>query len=199
MGLTSTSGQGRRVGSPNKTSYELRERLKQRGGLDPAEFLQDLITSEKNSQELRAAAANYLMPYLYNKLGPIVPPPLPRYIEESVSLPYLRPETILQARENIAYLAELKAEGQIDLVSAESMISDQRAIHDSLVDEAKLLGDTGDGIIRIEGGMPPLPGTDIIMPSPLGPAIEHDASTGSAPSPSADPPDRPVTDSVAAE
>jgi hypothetical protein len=108
-----------------------------------------------------------LMPYLYNKLAPIAPPPTLVILDEQVVIPHPRPTTLAEARENIAYLSELKAAGQIDRTWAESLITDQRALNDSLVDEAKLLAAdaaNADQVIRIEGGLPPLPGTDIIMP-----------------------------------
>ena len=172
MGFNNTSfkaGQGgRTLGAHNKASYELRERLKSKGSKDPAEFLAELVSDTNESNELRASASNMLMPYLYNKLAPIAPPPTLVILEEQVVIPHSRPTTLAEARDNIAYLSELKAQGQIDRAWAESLIFDQRALHDSLVDEAKLIAaDTanGDQVIRIEGGLPPLPGCEIIMPA----------------------------------
>jgi hypothetical protein len=171
MGFNSTSfkpGEGGRVlGARNKASYELRERLKSRGDKDPAEFLSEIVSNEQDSKELRVAASNVLMPYLYNKHAPIAPPPTLILLEEQVAIPHPRPTTLAEARENIAYLTALKAQGQIDRTWAESLIFDQRALHDSLVDEAKLIAAdsaNGDQVIRIEGGLPKLPGTGIIMP-----------------------------------
>jgi hypothetical protein len=170
MGFTKTSfkiGEGRPIGARNRVSGELRERLKSKGDKDPAEYLSEVVSDEKQPQELRIAASNVLMPYLYNKLAPIAPPPTLILLEERVILPHPRPTTLAEARENIAYLSELKAAGQIDRTWAESLIFDQRALHDSLVDEAKLLAAdaaNGDRVIRIEGGLPNLPGTSIIMP-----------------------------------
>jgi hypothetical protein len=179
MGYTSGSfrpgeAPGRKPGSQNRSSYELRERLKHKGDKDPAEFLSSLVSDENESKELCASASNMLMPYLYNKLAPIAPPPTLVVLEEQVVIPHLRPTTLAEARENIAYLSELKAAGQIDRAWAESLIFDQRALHDSLVDEAKLIAaDTANGnqIIRIEGGLPSLPGTSIIMPERPEPEI----------------------------
>jgi hypothetical protein len=142
MGITSTSfipgsaavnggrlSPGRQPGSQNRTSYELRERLKQKGDRDPAEFLSGLVSDETVSKELRASASNMLMPYLYNKLAPISPPPTLIMLEEKVVIPHPRPTTLAEARENIAYISELKAAGQIDRAWAESLIFDQRALH----------------------------------------------------------------------
>jgi hypothetical protein len=187
MGITSTSyvagasltggraSPGRQPGSQNRSSYELRERLKKKGDKDPAEFLSEIVSNENDSKELRVAASNVLMPYLYNKLAPIAPPPTLILLEEQVVVPHPRPTTLAEVRENIAYLSQLKSGGRIDRMWAESLIFDQRALNDSLVDEAKLLAAgeaNADQVIRIEGGLPELPGTSIIMPD-LSPALEH--------------------------
>ena len=61
----------------------------------------------------------------------------------------------------------MKAKGQLDVVKADSLIADQRYIADALLDEQKLLALQGGGpetVIKIEGGLPTLPGTNIIMP-----------------------------------
>ena len=77
------------------------------------------------------------------------------------------PTSIAQATENIAYLSELKATGQLDLDFANSLIADNRAILDALVEEAKLIAAQGgpqEQTIKIESGLPELPGTNVIMP-----------------------------------
>jgi hypothetical protein len=193
MGFTSGSfrpgtSNGRKPGAQNRISGELRERLKTRGDKDPAEFLSEVVSDTKQPQELRVAASNVLMPYLYNKLAPIAPPPTLILLEEQVVIPHPRPTTLSEVRENIAYLSQLKSDGRIDRTWAESLIFDQRALNDSLVDEAELLAGvgTGDQIIRIEGGLPALPGSDIIMPELV-----------SAPDPAQDPgPLDPTKDSL---
>jgi hypothetical protein len=158
---------GRPAGARNRSSYELRERLRTRGDIDPADFLSWLVSNENEPKELRIAASGQLMPYYHSKLGATPVPPPPQYIEEAISLP--RPGTIRQAYENIAILTEYKATGKIDIATADSLIADQRVILNALIDEAKLLASAGDPnatpTIRIEGGLPRLPGTSVIMPS----------------------------------
>src|SRR6516225_9123522 len=105
MVFTKTSfkiGEGRPIGARNRVSGELRERLKSKGDKDPAEYLSEVVSDEKQPQELRIAASNVLMPYLYNKLAPIAPPPTLILLEERVILPHPRPTTLAEARENIA-------------------------------------------------------------------------------------------------
>lgn len=157
-----TFGKGRPPGVRNRASYALRERLKARGDKDPAEFLSEIVSNEKEPKELRVAASGQLMPYFYNKLAPVTPL---LFIEEPISIP--RPTTIKQAYGNIAYISELKAQGQIDKDWGDSLINDNRVILNGLIDEAKLIaqGDTTrEQSIRIEGGLPALPGTNIVMP-----------------------------------
>lgn len=84
-----TLGKGRPPGVRNRASYALRERLKTRGDIDPADFLSGIVSNPNEPQELRASAAIGLMPYLYNKLTPVAPLV---FIEEPISIP--RPTTI---------------------------------------------------------------------------------------------------------
>jgi hypothetical protein len=88
------------------------------------------------------------------------------FIEQQVSLQ--RPKSISEARDNIAYLSELKATGQIDQAWGDNLIGDQYKILSALVDEAKIAiqgGEQGEQVIRIEGGLPTMPGLEeLIMP-----------------------------------
>jgi hypothetical protein len=87
------------------------------------------------------------------------------FIDQNLSIP--KPSTIAEAIDNIAHISDLKATGQIDRDWGDNLIADQRAILNALVDEAKLIAAdaaNADHVIRIEGGLPPLPGCDIIMP-----------------------------------
>jgi hypothetical protein len=95
-------GKGRPAGARNKSSYELRERLKARGDKDPAEFLSELVSGENEPKELRIAASGQLMPYYHSKLGATPIPPSPVYVQEAISLP--RPTNIREAYENILKL-----------------------------------------------------------------------------------------------
>jgi hypothetical protein len=93
--------------------------------------------------------------------------PPPRYIDEPIQLP--EPQTIEQANKNIAYISNLKAQGLIDLDFANSLIADNTTIANNLIAEEELKfkispPEQRDSTIRVEGGLPSLPGTSISMP-----------------------------------
>jgi hypothetical protein len=52
---------GRPVGSRNKRTEAIWGVLEARGDIDPAEHLSSIVSDPKQSAELRAAAANYLL------------------------------------------------------------------------------------------------------------------------------------------
>jgi hypothetical protein len=144
--------------------------------VDPAEFCSSIVSDTNESKELRLAAANYLLPYLYSKRGAVTPP---NYLDAEVKPPHPSPVTITQSNENILYLTGLKASGQIDLLWGDNLIADQCRVRDGLIDDQKLIAagrDYGDQHILITGGLPELPGTEVIMPQINGhmiDAIEH--------------------------
>jgi hypothetical protein len=165
----SGNANGRPDGSRNNRTKDIVLRLISLGHKDPLETLSELQNSSTD-EAIRATAANMLAPYLHGKL---VPRPSPVFMEQNLSIP--KPTTIDEAVNNIAYLSQLKSTGQIDRDWGDNLIADQRAMLGALVDEAKLAAGvgTGDQIIRIEGGLPPLSGTEIIMP-----VLPRDSVTG---------------------
>jgi hypothetical protein len=74
----------------------------------------------------------------------------------------------------------MKATGQLDVVTADSLINDQRIILNAMVDEAKLLAANPDPNVPqqiiVTGGLPELPGTQIVMPQLNGHRLELEAS-----------------------
>jgi hypothetical protein len=170
--------QGRPLGSANKRSEELRRRLRDRGDTDPADYCSSIVSNPNEPRELRLAAANYLLPYLYPKRGAITEP-YRDFIEHPITFPHPDPKTIQQSNENILFISNLKGQGQIDQAWGDNLIADQCRVRDGLIDEAKLLaaqGPTGDMTIHIEGGLPTLPGTNIAMPLANGHELPHPGS-----------------------
>jgi hypothetical protein len=167
---------GRPAGSRNIRTQEVLELIRAQGHQDPLVTLAEL-QANSGDESIRATAANMLAPYLHSKLAAKPQPPDPVYIEEAVSLP--RPDTIRQAYENIAHLTEMKSLGKLDMATADSLIADQKVILYALIDEAKLLAAQGgapEQVIRIEGGLPELPGTEVIMPQLNGHHLELTAT-----------------------
>jgi hypothetical protein len=157
-------GAGRPTGGRNRRTAEIVQKLISLGHKDPLETLSELQNSAED-EGIRATAANMLAPFLHSKMGTTPVPPDPVYIDLANDLP--APTTIDQAIKNIALLADMKAKGQLDVVKADSLIADQRYIADALLDEQKLLtaqGGPPQQIIKIEGGLPLLPGCAVIMP-----------------------------------
>jgi hypothetical protein len=181
---TKVEGSGRPAGARNNRTADIVRRLIALGHKDPLETLSEL-QHESKDEAIRATAANMLAPYLHGKL---VPRPIPVFLEQNLSIP--RPTTIDEAINNIAMISDMKSSGQIDRDWGDNLITDQRVILNGLVDEAKILAGqaaNADHVIRIEGGLPSLPGTEIIMP-PIGgsaPLDSTDVSPGplSAPTP----------------
>jgi hypothetical protein len=158
-------GSGRPAGARNNRTTEIIQQIVAAGHKDPLLTLAEL---QANSQDeaIRATAANMLAPYIHakNATKPVQPDPV--YIQEAISLP--APSTIRQAAENIYRLTEMKSTGKLDIATADSLINDQKVILYALIDEAKLLaaqGGSPEQTIHIEGGLPRLPGTSVIMPS----------------------------------
>jgi hypothetical protein len=175
---------GRTKGSRNKRDAELWHRLEARGDKDPAELLSEIVSDEAESKELRAQAANWLLPFKYAKRGAVPQPPDPTFWNVEVRIQ--KATSVSQARENLQFISDLKLEGRISEQQSDSLFAEHGKILDALVDEAKLAAqDPGaEQIIQITGGLPPLPGTDVIMPSMnghAGPALEG------IPGPSPDP------------
>jgi hypothetical protein len=139
--------------------------LRARGDIDSADFLSSVVTDKTEDKQLRVQAAAHLLPYQHAKVQPI---PALVFVVEAVDLPY--PEATASTQElrlNIVHLDKLFREGVIDLVTYNSTKSTQEKLLYTHIDEQKLLTAQGGGpdtTIRIEGGMPQLPGTTIIMP-----------------------------------
>jgi hypothetical protein len=69
---------------------------------------------------------------------------------------------------NITYLHNLKLSGKVDVATADNLINDQRLLGNNLLDQQKLLiaqGGAPEQHIVITGGLPELPGTNIILPN----------------------------------
>jgi hypothetical protein len=159
---------GRPTGARNRGSYELRERLKARPNhVDPAEYLADIISSPTASTECKIAASGNLMPYLYSKLGTIPPQ---QFIETVIHVPEFT--CIDDVEKFLNHLTRHVARGSLSIEHGKELADLARQWVNTHYsdDELRLkiaasMGTSGPLTIRVEGGLPSLPGTNISMPS----------------------------------
>jgi len=158
---------GRPPGSVNRRSEPLRIRLKERGDVDPADFCSSIVSSPNEPTELKLQAANCLLPYLYSKRGAVTPP---RYVEESLVVPEFTSVEI--AEEFLAKIATLVAGGELDIQTGlelsqltKAWIDSKHAAKELDLKVISIEGGPSEQTIRIEGGLPVLPGCEnLIMP-----------------------------------
>jgi hypothetical protein len=191
---------GRPKGSVNKRTQEILDLIKNRGDTDPLDALSNLITTNKDPSII-AQASSMLAPYVHSRRGTL---PASRYVEDAISVPEFI--SIQEAQNFLADIARRSGAGELELQCATdiSNLVKNWILSITAQDEFQLKlaasNATGDQTIRIEGGMPSLPGTSVIMakePSLNGstngnvidhvdtPAIESVPSEGQEPEPHA--------------
>jgi hypothetical protein len=164
---------GRQLGSRNKRNAELFERLEGRGDKDPAELLSEIVTNNQESQELRIQAAGLLMPYKYGKHGSIPPA---RFVELEIDVNEF--SNVSDAEAFLARIALLCAKGHLDIQSAQELSGLVKTWIDTQYAKEELQfkispPEERDITIRIVGGLPELPGTNITMPVLNGNAVSE--------------------------
>jgi hypothetical protein len=164
-GAPSANPNGRPSGSRNRRTAEIIEQLIATGNKDPLLTLSEIQQSNEDAA-VRATAANMLAPYLHSKMAAV---PAPRFVDHPLEMPELN--TIPDAEEFLAKIPLLVTKGELDFQSALELstltknwieakyhrdeLQLKMAIHDQT---------TGPQVIRIEGGLSQLPGTNIRMP-----------------------------------
>lgn len=133
---------------------------------DPLIFQHRQMQNTSLPMGLRLSIANNLAPYCYARFAAAVSP---RFIETPVEVPNF--ENIEQAEDFLAGLAQRFASAELGSQSALDLSTLVRnwisAKHADQEFELKRLNADATGaeqVIRIEGGLPALPGTNIIMP-----------------------------------
>jgi hypothetical protein len=161
-----TFSPGRRHGSRNKRTAEIFNRLENRGDLDPADLLSSIVTNNEEPKELRIQAAGLLMPYKYSKCGTA---PVQVYIDVPLDTPEFT--HLSDAESFLAKIAALVAHGQLDFQAGQSLSAlaknwlDAQYLREELAIKQINAGTTEhEQTIRIEGGLPALPGTNVTMP-----------------------------------
>jgi hypothetical protein len=137
---------------------------------DPAEYLASIISSSDASTECKVAASGNLMPYLYSKLGAITPQ---RFVETLIHVPDFH--SIDDVEQFLNHVARHVARGSLSIDHGKELADLARAwVHTHYADDelrikiaASMANDPNHPLtIRIAGGLPPLPGSDVIMPQP---------------------------------
>jgi len=172
-----TLSPGRPQGSSNRRSEQLRIRLKDRGDVDPADYCSSIVSNPNEPTELKLQAANFLLPYLYPKRGAVA---TPRYVDIQIDVPEF--ERISDAESFLAKIATLVARNELDIQSGIELSGLVKLWIDSQYQREELAYKTSppdqrDQTIRIEGGLPALPGTNITMPVINGHAVSEQLLT----------------------
>src|SRR5262245_33130208 len=161
-----TFSPGRRHGSRNKRTAEIFNRLENRGDLDPADLLSSIVTNNQEPKELRIQAAGLLMPYKYSKCGTA---PVQVYIDVPLDTPEFT--HLSDAEQFLAKVAALVAHGQLDFQAGQNLsalaknwIDSQYAREELAIQQINAGTTEHETTIRIQGGLPALPGTNITMP-----------------------------------
>ena len=178
-----TLSPGRRHGSRNKRTAEIFNRLENRGDLDPADLLSSIVTNNEEPKELRIQAAGLLMPYKYSKCGTA---PVLVYVDVPIERPTF--ERISDAEIFLARVAALVAAGQLDIQAGQNLSALATAWLNAqyLREELKIkqynagAGEHEQRIV-ISGGLPSLPGSDVIMPILDGHVNGHETLAPPAP------------------
>jgi hypothetical protein len=153
---------------------------------DPVLFQHRLLGDNSLPVGLRASIAAAISPYCHPKLGLVSPP---RFIENEVEVPDFK--TIEEAEAFLATLAQRFASSEIGAQSAldlstlvRNWISARHATEELELKRLAADAYTAPRVIRIEGGLPDLPGTNVIMPTQPGQpeALEHEPAPEALPS-----------------
>jgi hypothetical protein len=182
MAISSTSfvnGQignpnGRPVGSRNRRTKEVIEQIIKSNNKDPLITLSEISSNDPDSA-IRATAANMLAPYMHSKMQST---PAPRFVEESFDVPTFT--HLSDAEQFLARIAALVSSGELDIQTglelstlAKNWIDIQYAREELAIKQYNAGSTEHEQTIRIEGGLPALPGTTITMPVLNGHAVSE--------------------------
>jgi hypothetical protein len=181
-------------GPRERRRKEVFDIIKGLGHKDALETLSYLQHNEQIEPGLRIAAAAALAPYCHPKMQAT---PTPRFIDLQIDLPEFT--HVSDAEAFLARIALLCAKGHLDIQSAQELSGLVKTWIDSQYQREELQfkidpPEERDVHIRIEGGLPALPGTNVTMPHingndgynllEPGQGIAHDGpSIDSSPSP----------------
>src|SRR5262245_55136790 len=150
-------------GPRNRRRHEVFELIK---GLGHKDALITLSTLAHESQDegIKMAAAAALAPYCHPKMQAT---PTPRFIDLQLDVPEFT--HVSDAENFLARIALLCAKGHLDIQSAQELSGLVKTWIDSQYQRDELNfkispPEQRDSVIRVEGGLPPLPGCNVTMP-----------------------------------
>jgi hypothetical protein len=151
-------------GPRERRRKEVFDIIKNLGHKDALETLSYLQHNEQIEPGLRIAAASALAPYCHPKMQAT---PTPRFIELQLDVPEFA--HVSDAEAFLAKIALLTARGHLDIQSAQELSALVKTWIDTQYTKEELAyklspPEQRDTTIRIEGGLPALPGTSIVMP-----------------------------------
>jgi hypothetical protein len=172
------------AGPRERRRKEVFDIIKGLGHKDALETLSYLQHNEQIEPGLRIAAAAALAPYCHPKMQAT---PTPRYVELQIDVPEFT--HVSDAENFLAKIALLVARGHLDIQQGQELAGLTKLWIDSQYQREELAfkvspPEQRDTTIRIEGGLPALPGTSISMPVLNGHAVSEQllaAPTGVVP------------------
>src|SRR5262249_52858575 len=174
MALSSTSfvnGQignpnGRPLGSRNKRTKEIIQQIIESNNKDPLITLSEISANDPDSA-IRATAANMLAPYMHSKMQST---PAPRFVEESFDIPTFA--HLSDAEQFLARIAALDSSSSLHIQTAvelstlvKNWIDSQYAREELAIKQYNAGSTEHEQRIVVTGGLPHLPGCDVIMPT----------------------------------
>src|SRR5262249_42362742 len=154
------------AGPRERRRKEVFEIIKNLGHKDALETLSYLQHNEQIEPGLRIAAASALAPYCHPKMQAT---PTPRFVEIPIPIPEFT--HLSDAEQFLAKIAALVARGELDIQTglelstlAKAWIDSQYAREELQIKQINAGATEHEQIIKIEGGLPILPGTNISMP-----------------------------------
>ena len=151
---------GRPKGSLNRRTQEVLDLIKD--NKDPLVAPSELITNNQDPSVV-ATASSILAPYLHSKRGTLQ---APRYVKDAIAIPDFT--NIQEAQNFLADIARRAGAGELELASANdiSNLVKNWVLSVTAQDELQLKiakeNPQGPQQITVTGGLPSLPGTDII-------------------------------------
>jgi hypothetical protein len=151
-------------GGRQRRHREVFDEIKKLGHRDALITLSQ-IQHETQDVSLKIAAAAALAPFAHPKLQSI---PTPRFIDNPIDVPDFT--SVEVARDFIATVTVRVARGELDFQSGQELIAMAKVWLDTMNDQSTLalkqisIDGPSDTTIRVEGGLPELPGTNITMP-----------------------------------